>query len=164
MITKAPNKIILGNGFQTVFLAGSIEMGTAENWQDRLGNEISRYFGLHVLDPRRPDWDASWEQSVNNPQFLVQVVWEQLGLKVSDYVIFNFLPETKSPITLLELGQVLGWRGDKAKHSVVVLCPQGYWRKGNVDIVCASAGVKVVENEAHLLDSLLWMTTDWGQR
>lgn len=164
MITKAPNKIILGNGFQTVFLAGSIEMGTAENWQDRLGNEISRYFGLHVLDPRRPDWDASWEQSVNNPQFLVQVVWEQLGLKVADYVIFNFLPETKSPITLLELGQVLGWRGDKAKHSVVVLCPQGYWRKGNVDIVCASAGVKVVENEAHLLDSLLWMTTDWGQR
>ena len=41
-----------------------------------------------------------------------------------------FAPETKAPITLLELG--LFARTGKA----VVCCPEGFWRKGNVDVVC----------------------------
>ena len=153
MITYAPNTIVL-NSLPTVFMAGSIEMGTAEDWQSRVGPAISRELGCHVLDPRRPDWDASWEQSADNLKFAEQVMWEALGLDVADYVIFNILPDTYSPITLLELGYVLGSRGGNAKNQVVVNCPRGFWRKGNVDIMCNRAGVKVTENENHMFDWL----------
>lgn len=153
MITYAPNTIVL-NSLPTVFLAGSIEMGTAEDWQSRIGPVISHELGFHVLDPRRPDCDASWEQSADNFTFAQQVTWEATGLEVADYVIFNFLPDTKSPITLLELGYVLGARGGNAKNQVVVNCPPGFWRKGNVDIMCNRQGVKVTENENHMFDWL----------
>jgi hypothetical protein len=41
-----------------------------------------------------------------------------------------FDPSTKSPISLLELG--LFARSGKIK----VICPDGFWRKGNVEVVC----------------------------
>jgi len=48
-----------------------------------------------------------------------------------------FDSNTKSPITLLELG--LFTKVDKhlgTTQKVVVCCPEGFYRKGNVDIVC----------------------------
>jgi len=48
----------------------------------------------------------------------------------------HFSPETKSPISLLELG--LYANSDK----LIVSCPAGYWRKGNVDIICERYGIK----------------------
>jgi hypothetical protein len=47
----------------------------------------------------------------------------------------GFVPETKSPITLLELG--LHARSGK----LVVGCPHGFWRRGNIEVVCARFGV-----------------------
>ena len=49
-----------------------------------------------------------------------------------------FSPETKSPITLLELGIYAVATPEK----LLVCCPEGFWRKGNVDIVCAKYGVR----------------------
>jgi hypothetical protein len=43
-------------------------------------------------------------------------------------------PDTKAPISLLELG--LFARSDR----VVVGCPDGFWRRGNVEIVCQRYG------------------------
>jgi hypothetical protein len=40
-----------------------------------------------------------------------------------------FCPDSKSPISLLELGLFK----DK---SIFVVCPAGFYRNGNVDIVC----------------------------
>lgn len=114
---------------KTIFLAGSIEMGKAENWQDQL----STYFykdGWVVLNPRRDDWDSSWEQKFENPQFYQQVNWELKALETCDIIVLYLLPDTKSPISLLELG--LHARSGKLH----VICPDGFWRKGNVDIVC----------------------------
>ena len=51
-----------------------------------------------------------------------------------------FDPKTKSPISLLELG--LFSRSDK----LMVICPDGFWRKGNVDIVCEKYNIKNVLN------------------
>lgn len=59
----------------SVFLAGSIEMGRAELWQDAVADAL-RDEPLTILNPRRDDWDASWEQSSANPQFVAQVTWE----------------------------------------------------------------------------------------
>lgn len=120
-----------------MFLAGSIEMGTAPNWQADLIATLAER-DVTILDPRREEWDASWRQSIDEPLFRGQVEWELDGLDRADVIAMWFAPETKAPITLLELG--LHARGG----NVVVGCPDGYWRKGNIEIVCARFGLPLV--------------------
>lgn len=128
---KAPEEIPrLG---RMLFLAGSIEMGAAEKWQDRVVEELKDSDWV-VLNPRRDDWDSSWEQTIANDKFREQVEWELECLEKADKILVVFDPNTKSPITLLELGFLAGYR-DPSK--VIVVCPEGFWRKGNVDVVCA---------------------------
>jgi hypothetical protein len=132
IIVKAPERVELNFlNTDSVFLAGSIEMGGAPDWQ----TEVTRLLeetGLvsHVFNPRRNDWDSSWLQRIDNPQFYEQVSWELDHLEQADFVFFYFAPGTQSPISLLELGLF----ADRA--NVTVVCPDGYWRKGNIDIVC----------------------------
>jgi hypothetical protein len=37
---------------------------------------------------------------------------------------------------------------------LIVLCPEGFWRKGNVDIVCEKYGVKQVESFEELIKAI----------
>lgn len=128
---KTWNKLgLMQNSVPQIFLAGSIEMGKAELWQDRAVKMFNTWDCI-VLNPRRDDWDSSWKQSKDDPKFLEQVTWEQVGLAMSDVILFYFDPETQSPITLMELGLVAGLGKD-----AVVVCPEGFYRKGNVDILC----------------------------
>lgn len=129
-IFKAPQNVATRNRERrSVFLAGSIEMGKAEDWQSNL-TKVFHEFGWDVLNPRRPDWDSSWEQKFENPQFFQQVTWELNALEHADFIVMYFAPDTKSPISLLELG-VFAKSG-----KIRVVCPEGFWRKGNVDILC----------------------------
>lgn len=123
-----------------IFLAGSIEMGKAKMWQDELIAEMNNaVFGSNkkivVLNPRRKDWDSSWIQEKENKQFNQQVSWELEGLEKATYIIYYFQSGTISPVTLLELG--LHARDKKA----LVVCEEGFHRKGNVDIVCERYGI-----------------------
>jgi len=45
-----------------LFLAGSIEQNQASDWQKRVLTELAAY-PVAVFNPRREQWDASWEQS-----------------------------------------------------------------------------------------------------
>ncbi len=119
-----------------VFLAGSIEMDTAEKWQDRVAKEIQSSRTL-VLNPRRDDWDSSWTARTSNKQFAEQVSWEHDGLHNSDIVFMYFDPKTKSPITLLELGLM----ADSGK--LIVCCADDFWRKGNVEYICEEYGISL---------------------
>jgi len=131
----------------TLFLAGSIDMGKSEDWQAKLVKEL-KPFDVLILNPRREEWDASWEQNIDNPKFKEQVDWELDGQANADIIVMNFLPESKSPITLLELGLF----ADASK--LIVCCPEGFYRKGNVDIVCKKYGVKEVETFDDLIKSV----------
>ena len=103
-------------------------MGVAENWQNKVERLLANE-DIDIFNPRRDDWDSSWVQSKDNPQFREQVEWEFYYAEKSDWIFMYFDPSTKSPITLLELGLF-------AKHNeVILICPNGFWRKGNVDIV-----------------------------
>ena len=113
----------------SVFLAGSIEMGAAEDWQSVIPNHF-KSDDITFFNPRRDDWDSSWEQKETNDEFNKQVNWELNKLNVSDIIFMYFSPETKSPISLLELGLYA------ADDKMIVCCPDGFWRKGNVSIVC----------------------------
>jgi len=114
----------------SIFLAGSIEMGVAEDWQTRLQEEL-KDFPITIYNPRRDSWDSSWEQRETNPQFNQQVNWEMNKLEDANLIFMYFSPETKSPISLLELGLHAN------DYKMVVVCPDGFWRKGNVEVVCS---------------------------
>jgi hypothetical protein len=138
----------IGNDF-SVFLAGSIEMGIAEDWQTNLDNKLKTAANLCLLSPRRNDWDASWEQKMENPEFNAQVTWELDALEVADLIVFYFAPDTKSPISLLELGLFA------QSKKVVVFCPAAFWRKGNVDIVCHRYGIEQVGSFEEMIEVIL---------
>jgi hypothetical protein len=121
---------------KSIFLAGTIEMGDSIDWQKDIVEFLKDDDGI-ILNPRRDNWDSSWEQKKENIEFREQVEWELYGIKNSSIVIFNFLPNSKSPITMLELGLCLN------EQKALVCCPEGFWRKGNIDVSCAFFGIPV---------------------
>lgn len=133
MEVKAPNNY-QDEPRPWIFLAGSIEMGAAENWQEIVANKL---MSVTILNPRRDDWDSRWVTSINNTQFREQVEWEIMAQEQADIILFHFDPNTKSPITLLELGLF--------RKKAVVHCPDGYWKKGNIEVVCHHYNVPMVE-------------------
>ncbi len=146
-ILKPPTPIDLAADERSVFLAGSIEMGRAEDWQTMVEQALAD-LPIAILNPRRDAWDASWEQSISNPLFREQVEWELTGLEQTSVVAMYFAPTTQAPITLLELGLVS--RSDK----LVVCCPAGYWRRGNVEVVCHRYHVPIVADLAELVKAV----------
>lgn len=56
-----------------------------------------------------------------------------------------FAPSTRAPITLLELGLFA------QSGKLLVCCPEGYWRRGNVEVVCARYGIPMVADLAALI-------------
>jgi hypothetical protein len=156
-VITPPASIVKNNILTTtIFLAGSIEMGSSQDWQaqvisffkDREPFLELRKKELTFFNPRRENWDSSWTQSIESPNFYQQVNWELNSLDKADYIIMHFEPSTKSPISLLELGLY-------AKSSkILVSCPPGFWRKGNVDIVCEKFGIPNYDNLDDLLNNL----------
>lgn len=152
-IVKAPGQYDIRGKF-VIFLAGTIDMGKGEDWQKQVGDFFSGFPDwLLILDPRRDDWDETWEQDIDNPEFRQQVEWELVSQESSDLVMFVFATneenaeKAEAPITLMELGLFK----DK---DCVVCCPQGYYRKGNVDIVCKRYGIPVYEDFQAMLDDV----------
>lgn len=141
MVIKPPNCLVTKNTFtkKNIFLAGSIEMGKAEDWQEKV-TLLLKNPNITIINPRRKDWDDTWKQEYENAQFYQQVNWELNGLDKAHIILMNLLPNTKSPISLLELGLYAN------TGKLLVVCPKGFWRKGNVDIVCERFNVPVFEN------------------
>lgn len=131
----------------SIFLAGSIEMGIAEDWQSKIEEELKDY-DVTIFNPRRDEWDSSWEQTIHNPQFREQVEWELDHLDKADIILMYFDENTKSPISLLELGLYA------SSGKMIVYCPEGFWRKGNVDIVANRYDVKQVQSMNELLTAV----------
>jgi hypothetical protein len=150
IIIKPPHLISkTGANIRSIFLAGSIEMGIAEDWQTQVENFFKHYpREIVILNPRRDAWDSSWSQDAMSPQFYQQVNWELNALEKSDMIIMYFSPDTKSPISLLEFGKF----ADSGK--ILVCCPTGFWKKGNVDIVCERYGIPNYSTLIELLEDI----------
>lgn len=144
LVRKPPASLTAGPGTLRVFLAGSIEMGRAAPWQAEVEAALAGA-RVTIYNPRRDDWDPSWAQSITDDRFREQVEWELSAQEQADLIVMYFAKDTKAPVTLLELG--LFARSGK----LVVCCPEGYFRKGNVDVVCRRYGVPMVEDLAALI-------------
>ena len=131
----------------SIFLAGSIEMGLAEDWQSMIEKELDGH-NVTIYNPRRDSWDSSWVQSIHNEEFREQVEWELDHLDKSDVIVMYFDENTKSPISLLELGLYA------SSGKMIVYCPEGFWRKGNVDIVAQRYDITQVNSFNELLIAL----------
>jgi len=146
-VYKAPEIIPLQNDFKTIFLAGSIEMDKAVNWQKKCEELLQNDY--IIFNPRRNEWDSSWSQTIENNNFKEQVNWELNALEKADIVIMYFAGDTMSPISLLEFG--LYAQSNKMK----VVVEENFWRKGNIDIVCERYAIEQFKTLEELIQNLL---------
>jgi hypothetical protein len=143
-VLEPPQPLDVDADERSVFLAGSIDLGNAIDWQAEVIAALEDLPGA-ILNPRRRAWDASWPQDIAFAPFREQVEWELAAQERASIIAMYFAPNSQAPITLLELG--LFARSGR----LVVCCPEGYWRKGNVDVVCATYGAPQVPDLGALI-------------
>lgn len=122
----------------SVFFAGSIEMGKAPPWQKDLAGML-KDLPIAVFNPRRDDFDPNLRQDIAEEIFKQQVEWEMDYLSSSNLIAMYFHPGTLSPVTLAEFGHYV------EDPRLTVCCPDGYWRKGNVQVMCQRYGKPLIE-------------------
>lgn len=138
-LIKAPQRSDLEDNV-VLFLAGSIDMGSAIDWQSRLTKDLQSIDNLVVCNPRRDDWDSSWVQDPTpGTQFHEQVDWELDHLADADVIVYYFADGSASPITLLELGLF----APDTDKSIIIYCTPSFYRYGNVKIVADRYSIPV---------------------
>lgn len=149
-------KGIFGASSPKIFLGGTIDMGNSEDWQSNLAKNLDELEGT-IFNPRREDWDSSWKQlPTPGTPFYEQVDWELKAQANSDILIYVFLKDSKSPITLMEVG--LFARADKP---VFVVCPKEFYRYGNVRIVCEQFNLKFYHSIEEMMEVLKIHISEW---
>lgn len=155
-VIKAPSEIPKSQDKIKIFLGGSIEMGVAEDWQTRYTNIMGQEDDVIILNPRRDDWDSSWVQDPTpGTKFHEQVEWELSAQDEADIIIYYFDDNTKSPITLLELGLYASEHlsvYNQGQKFVIVRCTPNFYRYGNVKIVCDRYGIPCVATDKEMFD------------
>ncbi|PAL20526.1 hypothetical protein CD928_18715 [Sphingopyxis sp. GW247-27LB] len=153
-IVTSPQALPADHSRPRIFLGGSIDMGRAADWQAELVKSLGD-LDVVFLNPRRPDWNPAWKPEAGEPEFRRQVEWELGALESADIVVMYFAPGSQSPISLLEMG--LHARGGK----LILLCPEGFWRKGNVDITAEHYGVEQVATMDELAAAVRRRVAGW---
>lgn len=100
-IVTPPSLFISASG-PSIFLAGSINRGEADDWQAQVSTAATATWietDLTLYNPRRSTWaDASENE---------QMAWTLPLLKTVDYVIMHLTGSGASPISTLELGMFI---------------------------------------------------------
>jgi len=131
MVYIAPYKLpIKQKDSRYFFLAGSIDYREENPWRVNFYRFSSNK--LHFFDPTRKDHDA-----LNNAQMQEHINWELDALELSDKIILNFLPESKSPISLVELGLYA------KSGKLIVVCPKEFYQKRYIKTLCKKYRIKL---------------------
>lgn len=113
-----------------VFLAGTIDNGASRDWQSEWIAEIQsdtktyQHYPFTIVNPRRPDWNTDWTK--DNDELVRQIRWELNGLNTSTDIFMWLEPNSKSPISLLEMGLFA------SSGNLLVGCPEMFYRYENV--------------------------------
>ncbi|KAI0483958.1 hypothetical protein GGR56DRAFT_1530 [Xylariaceae sp. FL0804] len=127
-------------GVKSIFLAGSTSMRNETDWREVLSSSLSA-LPITIYNPARSDWDSSWREEFDFAPYREQVLWELDKQAVADVVVVYFHPATQAVISLLELGLSARLAG-----KVIAVCPRGYWKRGNVQIVCHKYGIEMLDD------------------
>lgn len=136
-------------GIKSVFLAGTTSKVDASDWRETLSSSLSEV-PITIYNPYRADWDSTWLEDIKFSPYREQVLWELDKQAKADLVVVYFHPATQAPISLLEFGlsaQVPG--------KVIAVCPERFWKRGNVQIVCQKFGVEFLENVDGLHEAIM---------
>ena len=110
-----------------LFLAGTIEMGKSIDWQTDVTNTLiansATLKDITVLNPRRMLAPGSDEIGA-------QIQWELNNIQAADVIFIHFAANSISPISLLELGLILG--RSTSYQLIIVSCDKEYTRYDNV--------------------------------
>lgn len=160
---KPPAMLIPSKDRFDIFLAGSIENGKAEQWQSAFRDALKKMkpkLEVGLFNPRRDNWDASWTNTPNNfknkrlkehnPQLIEQIEWELEHLEKAQLIVMYLQPGTISPISLLELG-LFAKEVYRSEKQMIVLCPDGFHRQANVDVVCQYYDISIAKNMEELI-------------
>ena len=128
----------------SLFLSGAT---SCVPWRKTLVARLS-HLPITILDPLRSDWDSSWREDISFPPFAEQVNWELDMMEAADVVAVYLHPGTDSPTSLLELGLFA------TSGKVIVACPEGFQRRGNVQIVCERLRIEVTKGLEELAASV----------
>ena len=134
-----------------IFLAGTIDNGNSGNWQEKvisdlclcnlkpdddsdLGEDFS--FGdIIIFNPRRDDWNSDF----GTEEVEKQIRWEQNKLDEADIIVMYFDDNSKSPISLLELG-LYGPHG-----KMIVFCTDKFYRFSNIKLTCEKFLIPLIQ-------------------
>lgn len=140
-----------GDDCKFIFLAGTIDNGDSYDWQKDIcefAETLDTGDGetYVICNPRRERWNPR----AGREELREQIEWELKALKRSGLILMNILEDSKSPITLLEMGLFKDCPG------LNVFCPSGFYRFMNVEVTCKEFGVRLYEtNETDNIKEIL---------
>ncbi|KAH7347143.1 hypothetical protein B0T11DRAFT_139804 [Plectosphaerella cucumerina] len=148
IVVHAPTRPALRDDANSVFLAGTTSSTDQQDWRELLTRSLA-HLPITIFNPYRDDWDSSWKEDVSDSRFVEQVTWELDMQERASVVVVYFHPSSQAPVSLLEFG--LCARSAKA----IVVCPQGYWKRGNVQLVCLRLGITFLNTVEELAATLI---------
>ena len=139
VMNKEANKI----GAKSVFLAGTIDNGNSLNWQDKTIIELINLGvkDLEVYNPRREHWNPN--PSKEDMEY--QIKWEQDHLDKANIIAMVLLDDSKSPISLLEIGLYA------KTGKLIVFCTPNFYRWDNVRLTCKKYHIELVQDTHSLV-------------
>lgn len=151
-------------GAHTVFLAGPTNLPWRAAFLALLAPALPPAGPpLAVYDPVQPRWDASWREDdyyaaddAAASAFRAQTDWELARLAAAATVVVWLDARAAAPVSLLELGLVA------ASGRAVVGCQPGFWKRGNVQAVCARLGVPLEERLEGLVARVVARVSEGG--
>lgn len=126
--------MILYPNSTSVFLAGTIDNGDSSNWQEEVVKKYEETYDKEIIffNPRRKDWN----QFPTDLDY--QIKWEQRHLDAADHIVMCLLDNSKSPISLLELGLYA------QSKKITVFCNPEFYRYYNVKLTCDKYNIKLL--------------------
>lgn len=121
-----------------IFLAGSMDVNVTNTWRNSIVNEL--YNTYDFFDPTIDNHDNLTDTQMRN-----HILWELKALELSDIVLLNLLPESKSPISLIELGMYV------KTNKLIVVCPEEFYTSRYLEELCSYYKVDLYKS---LLDFL----------
>lgn len=124
-----PSKDKMQNG--SIFLAGSIDVHLSGNWRKYVSRRIR---GRVIFDPTHNNHNA-----LSNLEMKNHIAWELKALALSDTVLLNLLPNSESPISLVELGLYV------KSNKLIVICPTEFYKSRYVIQLCETYNTPIFE-------------------
>lgn len=134
---------------KTVFLAGTIDNGDSSNWQEDL-IENCQDLNVTFFNPRRKEWTPN----PTREEMEYQIKWEQQHLDMADLIIMCLRDNSKSPISLLELGLYA------QSKKIIVFCNPAFYRWDNVRLTCEKYEIPLYRFDLNTIRSIIALETN----